>query len=143
VATLKTSVRSIAGTRKVARALAERLGPGDVVVLVGELGAGKTTFVQGLADGLGVPRLREVVSPTYTLVNEHLGGRVPLVHLDLYRLTDAESAHALGLAEQLARTDAVIAVEWGEKFPELLPRRLHRVTLRGLGKAREIEVSEP
>ena len=91
--------------------LARSLGPGDVVLLEGELGAGKTAFVRGLAIGLGAPE-DDVSSPTFTLVQEYRG-RVPFVHADLYRVSGAEAAD-LGL-EELGR-DGVVAVEWAAKL---------------------------
>ena len=103
------------------QAIAERLGRalavGDVVGLHGPLGAGKTTFVQGLARGLGV-RDRHVASPTFALVNEH-PGRVPLVHADLYRIESRHELEELGLADAPDR--AVLAVEWLDHFPEVAP----------------------
>jgi tRNA threonylcarbamoyladenosine biosynthesis protein TsaE len=96
-------------------ALGERLGrslsPGAVVLLAGELGAGKTAFVRGLAIGLGAPE-EDVSSPTFTLIQEYRG-RVPLLHADLYRVTGAE-ADDLGL-DELGR-DGVVAIEWAEKL---------------------------
>lgn len=114
-------VRSVAATQRYAAALAEKLTPGSVIALVGELGAGKTSFVQGLAQGMGVHDMGQVLSPTYTLVNEYPGARGTLVHVDLYRLADAEAARSLGIEEQLHRRDAVVAVEWANHFPELVP----------------------
>ncbi len=106
-------------TRALAKRLCGRLALGQVVALVGELGAGKTTFVQGLAQGWGVAETSDVLSPTYTLVNEYPAERGLLVHVDLYRLEDVASARALGLEEQLARRDALVVVEWADKMPEL------------------------
>jgi tRNA threonylcarbamoyladenosine biosynthesis protein TsaE len=104
-------------TQDLAAKLAGHLGPGDLVCLVGELGAGKTTFIQGLARGMGVTA--NVVSPSFTLVHEHRG-RLPLYHLDLYRLAAADLAD-IGIEEILA-SDAVVAVEWAERLPrELRP----------------------
>jgi tRNA threonylcarbamoyladenosine biosynthesis protein TsaE len=100
-------------TRDVARALAGRLGPGDVVLLHGDLGAGKTVFVKGLADGLGVDP-GEVTSPTFTLVHEYAGGRLPLVHLDLYRLERTE-LDEVGLDPEVAAR-GVVVVEWAERL---------------------------
>ena len=100
-----------ADTASVGRALAERLGPGAVVLLTGELGAGKTAFVRGLAEGLGASP-DEVSSPTFTLVQEYRG-RVVLHHVDLYRITDAE-ADDLGLDELMGQ--GVVAIEWAEKL---------------------------
>jgi tRNA threonylcarbamoyladenosine biosynthesis protein TsaE len=91
--------------------LARSLGPGAVVLLEGELGAGKTAFVRGLAIGLGAPE-EDVSSPTFTLIQEYRG-RVPLVHADLYRISGTEAAD-LGL-EELGR-DGVVAVEWAAKL---------------------------
>ncbi len=113
--------RSSRSTKSWARRFAASLQGGEVLALSGELGAGKTTFVQGLAAGLGVADLRQVVSPTYTLANEYPGGRLLLVHLDFYRLDSAEAARALGLDELLGRPGTVAAVEWPERAAELVP----------------------
>src|SRR6187397_786060 len=89
-------------TQRAACALASHLAPGDAIGLVGDLGAGKTCFVQGLARGLGVPDSVRVTSPTFTLINEHRGGRLPLFHVDLYRIErEAELAH-IGLDDLFA-----------------------------------------
>ncbi len=104
------------------QAIGERLGRalavGDVLALVGPLGAGKTTFVQGVARGLEVPAERHVASPTFALVNEH-PGRVPLVHADLYRINDPRELDELGLADAFDR--AAVAIEWLDRFPEAAP----------------------
>ena len=97
----------------VGRELAATLSAGDVVLLYGDLGAGKTAFVRGLAEGLGVAPA-EVSSPTFTLVQEYRGGRVTLVHVDLYRLNDPREIDDLGLEEIGA--DAVLSIEWAEKL---------------------------
>jgi len=89
-----------------------------VLALVGPLGAGKTTFVQGLARGLDVPPDRHVASPTFALVNEH-PGRVPLVHADLYRIEDARELAELGLVDAFDR--AAVAIEWLDRFPDAAP----------------------
>jgi tRNA threonylcarbamoyladenosine biosynthesis protein TsaE len=94
------------------RALAERLAAGDVLLLYGDLGAGKTAFVRGIARGLGAPE-GDVSSPTFTLVQEYRGGRLTLFHADLYRLTPAEAAD-LGLHE--LGEDGVLAVEWADRL---------------------------
>ena len=104
------------------QALGERLGralrAGDVVALIGPLGAGKTTFVQGLARGVGVPAARHVASPTFALVNEH-PGRVALVHADLYRINDRAELLELGLDDAFDR--AAVAIEWLDRFPDAAP----------------------
>jgi len=91
---------------------------GDLVGLRGDLGAGKTAFVQGLAAGLGIPEAVRVTSPTFTLVNEYRGGRLDLIHADLYRIEDAAELDQIGLYEA-CDSGAVVAIEWCEKFPVL------------------------
>jgi tRNA threonylcarbamoyladenosine biosynthesis protein TsaE len=104
--------------------LGERLGTvlraGDVIGLIGPLGAGKTTFVQGLARGLEVPSERHVASPTFALVNEH-PGRVPLVHADLYRVEHERELAELGLADAFDR--AAVVIEWLDRFPDAAPAK--------------------
>lgn len=103
---------------RLGRAIGRVLQPGDLMVLEGDLGAGKTFLVRGIARGLGVPTSVRITSPTFDLVHE-LPGRLPLVHVDLYRLGDPESVHELGLLEQQAQGAAVL-VEWGDRFAEEL-----------------------
>lgn len=97
----------------VARELASTLQPGDVLLLTGDLGAGKTAFVRGLADGLGIDP-GDVSSPTFTLLHEYRGGRLPLFHADLYRL-DRADAEALGLDDPRIER-GVLAVEWPDRL---------------------------
>lgn len=110
-----------AETADAGRALAGELRAGDVLALVGPLGAGKTQFVKGLAAGLGLDPAG-VTSPTFTLLHEYHapGARRPLFHFDFYRLETAAEAAALGL-EELFEGGGITAVEWADKFPELLP----------------------
>ena len=107
-------------TRALAARLGARLGAGDTLCLIGDLGAGKTTFTQGLALGLGLPPEEPVNSPTFTLVAEHPGGRVPLVHLDVYRLTGSADLYDLAFDEYLSG-DGVVVIEWADKITEALP----------------------
>ncbi len=108
---------SAAETEALGAKLAAVLRPGDVIAYRGDLGAGKTAFTRGLARGLGVNE--SVTSPTYTLVNEYLGGRLPLFHFDMYRLHDAEELFDLGWEDYLTR-QGVCAVEWSENVWEAL-----------------------
>ena len=100
-------------TRVIAADLAATLGPGSVVLLTGDLGAGKTVFVRGLAEGLGVDP-DEVTSPTFTLVHEYRTGRLPLIHVDLYRLESVD-LDDIGLDPDLAER-GVVAIEWAERL---------------------------
>ena len=105
-------------TQAIAEQLAATLDPGDVLLLSGELGAGKTTFVRGLAAGLGIDP-GEVSSPTFTIVHEYRGGRLTLYHADLYRLERA-ATEDVGLEEMGVR-DGVLAIEWPERLTHSLP----------------------
>jgi tRNA threonylcarbamoyladenosine biosynthesis protein TsaE len=128
---------SEAETRRIAYALAGTLRHGDLVVLSGDLGAGKTAFVRGLAEGLGIDP-DEVTSPTFTLVHEYRGGRLPLIHVDLYRL-DLADLDEIGLDSDLA-AQGVVAVEWAERLVRR-PANPIVVTLRDLGSdRREIQI---
>jgi len=129
--------RSEEDTQAIARDLAERLTPGAVVLLYGELGAGKTVFVRGLAEGLGADPA-EVSSPTFTLVHEYRG-RVPVYHVDLYRLQRAE-VDDLGL-EELEAGDGVVAIEWADHLPRPVDGAVS-VRIEGEGKTRTVIVAE-
>jgi tRNA threonylcarbamoyladenosine biosynthesis protein TsaE len=109
--------RSTDETLALAGAVGELLRPGDVVSLVGGLGAGKTVFARGVARALGVTE--PVVSPSFTIVREY-EGRVPLVHVDVYRIDRLQELHDLGF-EELLRDDAVTLVEWGDVIDGMLP----------------------
>ncbi|GAM10668.1 tRNA threonylcarbamoyladenosine biosynthesis protein TsaE [Geobacter sp. OR-1] len=100
--------------------LGELLAPGDFVALVGELGAGKTQFVKGIAQGLCVSSDEPVCSPSYTILNIHQG-RIPLYHFDLYRLADARQVSELGFDEYFFGTGAAV-VEWADRLGSLLPQ---------------------
>ena len=104
-------------TEQVGFALARQLSPGDVIAYRGDLGAGKTAFTRGLAKGLG--SAEPVTSPTYTIVNEYLSGRIPLFHFDMYRLTSADDLFDIGWEDYLER-GGVCAVEWSENVEDAL-----------------------
>lgn len=104
-------------TRALAETLSDYLLPGDLLVLSGDLGAGKTCFTQGLATGLGVKE--HINSPTFTIIHEH-SGRLPLYHFDLYRLETPEQLEALGYEDYFFGF-GVTVIEWGDKMPEFLP----------------------
>ncbi len=122
--------------------LAAQLVAGDVVGLCGELGAGKTHLVKGVAAGLGCSA--EVNSPTFTIIQEYPAGRIPVYHIDCYRLESAQEARATGIEEFLPSSDGVTLVEWADKFPELLPANAWLITIRMSEENptyRQIEVS--
>ena len=104
-------------TRALGRTLAQALQGGAVVAFTGDLGAGKTAFVSGMAEGLGIEE--RVTSPTFTIVNEYEGGRLPLFHFDMYRLGSADELFHIGWEDYLAR-NGVCAVEWSENVDEAL-----------------------
>jgi len=118
---------------------AARLKPGDVVLLSGDLGAGKTAFVRGLAQGLGASA-DDVSSPTFTLIQEYRGGRVTLFHVDLYRLDHPREIDDLGLDEIAA--DGVMAIEWAEKLRDAMGGAIEVRIAHGDGDTREIEISK-
>jgi tRNA threonylcarbamoyladenosine biosynthesis protein TsaE len=122
--------RSEQDTAAIGREIGSTLAAGDVVLLYGDLGAGKTALVRGLAEGLGVPA-DDVSSPTFTLVQEYRGGRLPLFHVDLYRLNDPREIEDLGL-EEIAE-DGVLAIEWAERHPRP-PRDVVRVRIEHAGE---------
>jgi tRNA threonylcarbamoyladenosine biosynthesis protein TsaE len=113
--------RSAEETRALGRRIARTLGPGDVLLLIGELGAGKTPFVQGLAEGLHIDP-RRVSSPTFVLIHEHHDGRLPLYHVDAYRVQRAEELLEVGLEEYFEKP-GVTVIEWGEKVKSVVPER--------------------
>jgi len=121
--------------------LAGELPRRGVVLLIGNLGAGKTTLAKGIAHGRGAAAVEEVSSPTFTLIHEY-GEHGAVYHIDLYRLDEPRQVETLGLDELFER-DALVLIEWGERFPQLMPRRRTEIRLHALeDDAREIEVTQ-
>ena len=117
--------------------LATELPPKAVVLLIGQLGAGKTTLAKGIVKGLGAARPDDVSSPTFTLIHEYSAN---VYHIDLYRLDTAAQVATLGLEEIFDRR-AVVLIEWGERFPELMPEDRIEIRLRADGEnSRQIEL---
>ena len=127
--TTELRTTSAAETEAAGERLAAALGPGDVVALVGELGAGKTCFIQGLVRGLGA--MTRATSPTFVLIN-HYRGRVPIYHVDAYRTESLAELLEIGVAELLSG-DGVTVVEWAEKLLPLLPPGTIEVKIDGVG----------
>lgn len=131
---MTTITRSEAETAATGHTLAARLRAGDVVLLYGDLGAGKTAFVRGLAEGLGIDP-EEVSSPTFTIVQQYRGERLTLLHVDLYRL-EAKEVDDLGLDE--LGEGAVVAIEWAERLPRTPPDAISVTLTQRPDGAREI-----
>lgn len=131
--------RSEDETLEIGRDLARRLPRRALVYLSGNLGAGKTTLTKGIAEGLGAAAAEDVSSPTFTLIHEY-GDPVRVYHIDLYRLDEPKQLATLGLEEILER-EAVVVMEWPEKFAKFLPRNAIRVNLTATNHERRIEVT--
>ena len=116
---------SVEETERLGAELARELRPGDVVTLIGEIGAGKTTFARGLAQGLGIPAA-SVASPSFVLVRQYSSGRMPLYHADLFRLDNLPQAANVGL-EECYEAGGVTLIEWGNKVPGVLPEEFLEV----------------
>jgi tRNA threonylcarbamoyladenosine biosynthesis protein TsaE len=130
-----TEAETIALGERLARELPARA----VVLLIGNLGAGKTTLAKGMAKGRGAAEPDDVSSPTFTLIHEYGGGRV--YHIDLYRLDEPRQVATLGL-EELFDQDALVLIEWGERFPQLMPPQRTEIRLVAReNDEREIEVT--
>jgi len=115
--------RSVEGTLALGERIAEILLPAPKLVVVrGEVGAGKTTLVKGIAAALGAASEEDVTSPTFTLVHEYAGSKVRVYHLDLYRLETERELATLGIDEMAAEPDALVLVEWGERFESIVSR---------------------
>ena len=117
-------------TENIGAALGKKIKPGTVIAYRGDLGAGKTAFTRGLARGLGCTEI--VTSPTYTIVNEYLGGRIPLFHFDMYRLRTSDDLFDIGWEDYLDR-GGVCAVEWSENVDDAMEDALY-ITIEKLGE---------
>jgi tRNA threonylcarbamoyladenosine biosynthesis protein TsaE len=136
---LKKISKSVEETMSMGAKFAKRLKKGDVVALIGDLGAGKTVFTKGIARGLGVKNSRYVNSPTFVIIKEY-EGRFPLYHLDLYRL-DGHSGNDFMNYEEYFYGDGVTVIEWADKIRELLPNKYWEVSLKATDeKQRHINI---
>ena len=127
------TTRSAEETVALGRRLAAELRPPRLVLLRGELGAGKTTLIKGIAEGFGAARQDEVTSPTFTLVHEYRSPRVNVYHVDLYRVDTPRELETLGL-DDLVADDAVLLIEWGEKFERFCRERDVEIALERTGE---------
>ena len=134
---MQYTTNSPAETEAIGAALGKIIEPGTVIAYRGDLGAGKTAFTRGLAKGLGCTEI--VTSPTYTIVNEYLGGRIPLFHFDMYRLRSSDDLFDIGWDDYLDR-GGVCAVEWSENVDDAMEDALY-ITIEKLGEdARRITI---
>ena len=140
MAEMLTVTNSAAETRALGEKLASRLKAGDVVVLEGELGAGKSELARGIARGLGVTET--VTSPSFTILNVYESGRCPLYHFDWYRLESEEELYELGMDEYLGG-DGIAVVEWAERCPDAVPENVLRIRLEVTGgESRRITIDD-
>ena len=131
--------RNASETIRLGKRIGAVLQPGDVVALVGELGAGKTQLIKGLASGAGVGKPTYVSSPCFTLINEY-PGRVPFYHIDLFRLDNEKEVVGLGL-EDYFQAGGITAIEWADKIPSFLPTEMLSIHILYTGKnTRSIEI---
>jgi tRNA threonylcarbamoyladenosine biosynthesis protein TsaE len=136
---LKSISNSVEETAGIGAKLAKKLKRGDVVALIGELGAGKTVLTKGIARGLGVKDIRYVNSPTFVIIKEYKG-KIPLYHFDLYRLNRSSALDSESY-EEYFYGDGIAVIEWADKIKKLLPERHIEVRLSVLGeKRRKIEI---
>ena len=133
--------RSVEQTKQIAYALAKTFVGGETLLLEGDLGAGKTHFAKGLAEGLGIADT--VTSPTFTLHNVYEGGRLTFNHFDFYRVDDPEEVEMLGLCEYFSTPDGVAAIEWSANVKNLLPTKCITVNIAKLSDTeRQITVTD-
>jgi tRNA threonylcarbamoyladenosine biosynthesis protein TsaE len=137
---LPIELSSAEDTLRLGRELGQAAQEGDVIALLGDLGAGKTTLTQGILSGLGY--LKEVTSPTFSLVQEYLGGRLPAFHFDFYRVETEHELLDLGWDDYLERNGIVI-VEWPSLFPQLLPEQTKWIELSHQPGGRLAQLSGP
>jgi tRNA threonylcarbamoyladenosine biosynthesis protein TsaE len=133
LATQEFITHSAEETIALGRSLAEMLTPPRLVLLSGDLGAGKTTLVKGIAEAFQAASAEDVTSPTFTLVHEYRGPRVNLYHVDLYRVDTPRQLETLGLDDLIA-DNSILLIEWGEKFPHLRQEQDMEIVLERLGE---------
>jgi tRNA threonylcarbamoyladenosine biosynthesis protein TsaE len=141
MSTREFTTHSAEETIALGRTLAEILTPPKLVLLTGELGAGKTTLVKGIAEGFHAASQEDVTSPTFTLVHEYRGPGVNLYHIDLYRIDTPHELETLGL-DDLCAENSVLLIEWGEKFTRFVRERDAEICLKRVGEnERRIQIS--
>lgn len=137
---MKKICKNLNETQQFAIEFSKELKGGEVVTLNGDLGAGKTTFTQFLAKALGITD--PITSPTFTLMNQYLDGRLKLYHFDMYRIEDIDEILETGLTEYFGNSDAVCMIEWAENIKPLLPKNLITINIQKLGETERCFVIE-
>lgn len=135
MSTVEYTTRSADETIALGRQLASRLRDVRMVIMRGDLGAGKTTLVKGIAEGLNAASQDDVTSPTFTLVHEYRGPDVTLYHVDLYRIETQRELDTLGLDELFAKEGNFVLIEWGEKFPRLVAECDAEIKIQRVGES--------
>ena len=139
---MKKISKSAEETQRIAEDFSKTLKSGDILMLIGELGAGKTCFVQGLAHGLGVSEKTYVRSPSFALINEYKGKSLDLYHFDFYRLENPSDLDTIGVDEYLFG-NGVCAIEWADRFPEAFPDNSYEINFQILDdETRELEFTK-
>lgn len=139
---MKVKSYSLNQTQQIAQNLAQQIKVGTIIALYGDLGAGKTTFTQGLAQGLGIKD--KIISPTFILFRSYPipNTKGQLVHIDLYRLESLDQIQSLGIKEVLENPQNIVVIEWAEKLGNLLPKQILKISLKALAEStREIKIS--
>ena len=129
----ETTTHSPEETIAFGRDLAKKLSPPKVVLLRGDLGAGKTTMVKGIAEAFDAAKQDDVTSPTFTLVHEYRGPKVTVIHIDLYRIDTEKELATLGIDDYM-RDDSILVIEWGEKFPRFVQERDVEIAIERVGE---------
>ena len=143
VATKELITNSAEETIELGRKLAGELRPPKLVLLRGDLGAGKTTMVKGIAEAFEAASQDDVTSPTFTLIHEYRGPEVSVYHIDLYRIDTPRELETLGLDELIAEDRNVVLIEWGEKFPKLVAEKNVEIVIERTGaENRRIKISD-
>ena len=128
--------KNLNDTQNIAKKFCDTLKGGEIITLNGDLGAGKTTFTQFLAKALGITE--PVTSPTFTLMNQYLNGRLKLYHFDMYRIEDIDEILETGLTEYFGNLDAVCVIEWAENIKSLLPQNLITINIKKIGETERL-----
>lgn len=129
---MEYTVKSVEETENIAKSFSEELVAGDVIALYGDLGAGKTHFVSGLAKALGY--VGETYSPTFAIINEYIGGKYPIYHFDMYRISTWDDLYTTNYDEYLESGQGILAIEWAENIENALPDSYYKVEIRNTGE---------